>query len=108
MVTKGGPYVLEFNARFGDPETQAILPRLKSDIVEAMERAIEGRLEGYTLEWDPRPCVSVVIASGGYPGDYNKGMEISGLDEARRMNNTVVFHAGTRAGRRNPDLSRLS
>ena len=103
MVTRDGPYVLEFNARFGDPETQAILPRLKSDIVEVMERAIDGALEGYKLEWDPRPCVSVVIASGGYPGDYDKGEEIKGLDEAGRLNNTVIFHAGTRAGRRKID-----
>jgi len=103
MVTKDGPYVLEFNARFGDPETQAILPRLKSDIVEAMERAIDGKLEDYKLEWDPRPCVSVVIASGGYPGDYRKGEEIRGLDEAKKLNDTIVFHAGTRAGRRKMD-----
>ncbi|MFH0764753.1 MAG: phosphoribosylamine--glycine ligase [Candidatus Omnitrophota bacterium] len=103
MVTKDGPYALEFNARFGDPETQAILPRLKSDIVEVMERAIDGKLEGCKLEWDPRPCVSVVMASGGYPGDYGKGEEIKGLDEAKKLNNTIVFHAGTKAGRRKID-----
>ncbi len=80
MVTDKGAFVLEFNARFGDPETQAILPRLKSDIVELMERAIDGKLEGYKPEWDPRPCVSVVVAAGGYPGDYEKGMEINGLE----------------------------
>ena len=73
MLTEKGPYVLEFNARFGDPETQAIMPRLKSDLVELMERAIDGKLEGFTLEWDPRPCVSVVIASGGYPKSFQEG-----------------------------------
>ncbi|MDP3804631.1 MAG: phosphoribosylamine--glycine ligase [Candidatus Omnitrophota bacterium] len=108
MVTSDGPYVLEFNARFGDPETQAILPRLKSDIVEAMERAIEGRLEGYKLEWDPRPCVSVAITSGGYPGNYDKGMEIKGLGDAKKLNNTVIFHAGTKAGRRKVDAPNLA
>jgi len=100
MVTKDGPFVLEFNTRFGDPETQAILPRMKSDLVEAMERASSGALGGYSIEWDPRPCVSVVIAAGGYPNKYEKGMEIKGLDEAKKMKDVVVFHAGTRRGRR--------
>ncbi|MBI5124268.1 MAG: phosphoribosylamine--glycine ligase [Candidatus Omnitrophica bacterium] len=103
MVTKDGPKVLEFNTRFGDPETQAILPRLKSDLVEAMERAIDGRLEGYNLEWDIRPCVSVVMASGGYPGDYAKGIEIDGIDYAKALKDVVIFHAGTKPGRRVTD-----
>lgn len=103
MVTEKGPFVLEFNTRFGDPETQAILPRLKSDIVDAMERAIDGKLGGCSLEWDKRPCVSVVVASGGYPGDYEKGMEIKGLDEIKRLKDVVVFHAGTKLGRRATD-----
>lgn len=103
MVTKDGPKVLEFNTRFGDPETQAILPRLKSDLVEAMEKAIDGRLEGYNLEWDPRPCVSVVMASGGYPGDYAKGIEIDGIDYAKALKDVVIFHAGTKSGRRATD-----
>jgi phosphoribosylamine--glycine ligase len=103
MITKDGPYVLEFNARFGDPETQAIMPRLKSDLVEAMERAIDGSLGGYAMEWDARPCVSVVAASGGYPGDFHKGTEITGIEEASRMDGVVVFHAGTKMGHRATD-----
>lgn len=100
MVTETGPSVLEFNVRFGDPETQAVLPRLRSDLVEAMMRSIDGDLEGYVLEWDDRPCVSVVVASGGYPGDYEKGKDIKGLDEANTLKDVIVFHAGTRLGRR--------
>ena len=103
MVTKDGPRVLEFNARFGDPETQAILPRMKSDLVEAMEKAIDGKLAGYNLQWDERPCVSVVMASGGYPGDYEKGVEIKGVEFARALKGVVVFHAGTTQGRRLSD-----
>ncbi len=94
MVTKEGPKVLEFNTRFGDPETQAILPRLNSDIVELMMASIEGRLAGMTLEWDARACVCVVMAAGGYPGDYPTGQVISGLDQVSAE--SVVFHAGTR------------
>lgn len=100
MVTDKGPYVLEFNVRFGDPETQAILPRLKSDLVEAMMYAVDGKLGGYTMEWDPRPSVCVVIASGGYPGNYARGLEIKGLDEVRKVSDVIVFHAGTKRGRR--------
>jgi phosphoribosylamine--glycine ligase len=96
MVTAGGPKVLEFNCRFGDPEAQPLLVRLKSDLVEALEATIEGRLDGITLEWDPRPAVCVVMASGGYPGAYEKGKEITGLEEAGAMDDVVVFHAGTR------------
>jgi phosphoribosylamine--glycine ligase len=103
MVTKNGPMVLEFNTRFGDPETQAIMPRLKSDLVDLMERAIDGKLHGYKLEWDKRPCVSVVVASGGYPGNYEKGVEISGLEKAALMDDVTVFHAGTKLGRRATD-----
>jgi len=107
MVTKDGPFVLEFNARFGDPETQAIMPRLKSDLVEIMERAVDGRLDGFFIDWDPRPCVSVVLASGGYPNKYDKGMEIKGLDEAAVMKDVMIFHAGTRKGRRAADSDKL-
>lgn len=103
MVTKDGPKVLEFNTRFGDPETQAIIPRLKSDLVELMERAIDGKLEKYKLDWDPRPCVSVVVASGGYPGNYEKGIEIKGLKSAAMPEDVVIFHAGTKTGRRSTD-----
>ena len=107
MVTKDGPFVLEFNARFGDPETQAILPRLTSDLVEAMERAMSGNLAGFSLAWDPRPCVSVVVASGGYPDKFDKGMEIKGLEEAAAMKDVIVFHAGTMRGRRATDPEKL-
>ncbi len=94
MVTKDGPKVLEFNARFGDPETQAVLPRLKSDLVELMLASVEGRLAGFSLEWDNAPCVCVVMAAGGYPGDYATGKVISGLEAV--PSGTTVFHAGTR------------
>jgi phosphoribosylamine--glycine ligase len=105
MLTGEGPKALEFNARFGDPETQAILPRLKSDIVDLMMSSIEGRLENYSLDWDPRPCVSVVAASGGYPGNYEKGIEIKGIDLAGSLKDVVIFHAGTKSGRRATDGS---
>jgi len=103
MMTKEGPKVLEFNARFGDPETQAIIPRLKSDLVDLMMRSIEGNLGNYSLDWDPRPCVSVVAASGGYPGNYEKGIEIKGVDFVKAMKDVSIFHAGTKSGRRATD-----
>ncbi len=103
MVTKNGPFVLEYNARFGDPETQVLMPRLGSDIVELMDRAASGSLADFSLAWDPRPCVSVVIASGGYPSKFDKGMEIRGLSEAASIKDVIVFHAGTRKGRRAAD-----
>jgi phosphoribosylamine--glycine ligase len=105
MITSSGPKVLEFNARFGDPETQAIMPRLKSDLVDVMERAIDGKLEGCKLDWDWRYCVSVALVSGGYPGAYEKGAEIKGVDDAESAKNVVVFHAGTKAGKRSTDKS---
>jgi phosphoribosylamine--glycine ligase len=105
MMTKEGPKALEFNARFGDPETQAIMPRLESDLVDLMMRSIEGRLENYSLNWDRRPCVSVVAASGGYPGNYEKGIEIKGVDLAKALKDVVIFHAGTKQGRRAADGS---
>ena len=95
MITGGGPRVLEFNVRFGDPETQPILMRLKSDLLEVCLAVCEGRLDEVTLEWDRRPAVCVVMASGGYPGDYEKGKKITGLDEAGQLQDVVVFHAGT-------------
>ncbi len=96
MLTKDGPKTLEFNVRFGDPETQAILPRLKSDLLEVMLAAGEGKLSKIrNLEWDNRACVCVVLASKGYPGNYEKGTEISGLDEAGEMKDVAIFHAGT-------------
>ncbi len=92
MMTTSGPQVLEFNVRFGDPETQAVLPRLKTDLVPIMYEIASGKLKTHTLEWDPRACVSVVMASGGYPGTYQSGYEIKGLDQ---VNDAIVFHAGT-------------
>ena len=97
MITKDGPKTLEFNVRFGDPETQAILPRLKSDLVEIMLATAERKLSRVrSLEWDTRACVTVVLASKGYPGSYEKGKQIFGLDEASKMKDIVVFHAGTK------------
>ncbi len=97
MLTKDGPKTLEFNVRFGDPETEAILPRLKSDLVEVMLATVDEELiRVKNLYWDSRACICVVCASGGYPGDYTKGKEIRGLDEAEKLKDIVVFHAGTR------------
>jgi len=96
MITEDGPKVLEFNVRFGDPETQAILPRLKDDLVELIQASIDGKLGARKLNWDKRPCVSVVMVSGGYPGKYEKGKVINGLEETAKMKDVVVFHAATR------------
>jgi phosphoribosylamine--glycine ligase len=95
MMTARGPMVLEFNCRFGDPETQPILMRLESDLVEAFEASIEGRISDGVFHWTPDPSVCVVIAAGGYPGTPEKGKEIFGLDEAAAMDGVKVFHAGT-------------
>ena len=97
MITKQGPKVLEYNVRFGDPECQPVLMRLKSDLLEILLATTEGRLEevGADIEWDPRPAVCVVMASEGYPGSYEKGHIIRGLEEAARMPDVKVFHAGT-------------
>ena len=96
MITGGGPRVLEFNVRFGDPETQPILARLKSDLLEVLLAVCDGTLDRITLEWDRRPAVCVVMASGGYPGDYEKGKKINGLEKAKKIEDVVVFHAGTK------------
>ncbi len=96
MLTGAGPQVLEFNVRWGDPEAQPILMRMKSDLAPALMAAAGGTLkESQQIEWDPRPAVCVVMASGGYPGDYEKGKPISGLDEAAKLKDVMVFHAGT-------------
>ena len=95
MVDKDTIKVLEFNTRLGDPETQPILMRLKSDLVPLMEACANGTLHNHTIKIDPRAAMCVVIASGGYPGSYEKGHEITGLDEAKAVKDTVVFHAGT-------------
>ncbi len=97
MLTKDGPRVLEFNVRFGDPETQAILPRLTSDIIEPMLAVANGDLSGVNLKWTDDVCITVVLASGGYPGDYSTGYPIMGLDEAGTIDGVTVFHAGTKA-----------
>jgi phosphoribosylamine--glycine ligase len=96
MVTNQGPKVLEYNVRFGDPECQPILMRLKSDLIDVLEATVEGRLDRIApLDWDPRPAVCVVMASEGYPGDYPKGLPIRGLAEAAQVPDVKVFHAGT-------------
>jgi len=95
MVTAGGPRVLEFNVRFGDPETQPILMRLQSDLLEVCLAVCDGTLDEATLKWDPRPAVCVVMASGGYPDAYEKGKKISGLDKVEQIDDVIVFHAGT-------------
>ncbi len=95
MITKDGPKVLEFNCRFGDPETQPLVVRLRDDLLDVMVRTVEGRLQGTELEWDERASVCVVMASKGYPGDYEKGKVIEGLERADTLPDVVVFHAGT-------------
>ena len=105
MLTNQGPKVLEFNVRFGDPECQAILMRLKSDLLEALEAVIDEKLDQIELDWDPRPAVTVVMASEGYPGPYERGRTINNLEEVDRMEDVKVFHAGT-AFRTDPTLGR--
>lgn len=96
MQTKDGPFVLEYNCRFGDPEAQAILPRLKSDFLEIAAQIASGGLQHERLEWEDRACLTVVMASGGYPGFYHKGFPIDGLGTAAKASPQVfVFHAGT-------------
>jgi phosphoribosylamine--glycine ligase len=96
MMTPDGPKVLEFNCRFGDPETQSLMRRLKGDLLELIEATIDGTLSSVTPEWDKRAAVCIVLASGGYPGPIEKGKEIAGLDQAAASDpDVVVFHAGT-------------
>jgi phosphoribosylamine--glycine ligase len=95
MMTARGPQVLEFNARFGDPETQAILVRLESDLVDTLEACVEGRLAESTLRWSRGASVCVVASSGGYPGSYKTGLPITGLGAAAQVPGVQVFHAGT-------------
>jgi phosphoribosylamine--glycine ligase len=101
MVTNQGPRVLEFNCRFGDPETEPLLLRLRTDLLDLLEATVDDRLGEFEgkLEWDPRPAVCVVMASQGYPGNYAKGKLITGLDEAAKLPDVKVFHAGTRPDR---------
>jgi phosphoribosylamine--glycine ligase len=96
IITREGARVLEFNCRFGDPETQALLPRMKSDLLPLLEATIDGNLSKCALEWDTRTAVTVVLASGGYPGKYEIGKTISGLNDAAKVENVQIFHAGTK------------
>jgi phosphoribosylamine--glycine ligase len=96
IITSEGPRVLEFNCRFGDPETQAILPRMKSDLLPLLEATIGGTIDKCAIEWDRRAAVTVVLASGGYPGKYETGKPISGLEAAAKFEDTYIFHAGTK------------
>jgi phosphoribosylamine--glycine ligase len=105
MLTNQGPKVLEFNVRFGDPECQAVLMRLRSDLLDVLEAVVEERLDEVTLAWDPRPAVTVVMASEGYPGHAEKGRVINNLEQAERMPDVKVFHAGT-AQRSDPQTGR--
>jgi phosphoribosylamine--glycine ligase len=95
MLTKTGPKILEFNARFGDPETQVYLTRLENDLVELLDASVSGTLDKIELKWNPAASVCVVMASGGYPGNYAKGKPILGLAEAAKLPDVKVFHAGT-------------
>ena len=96
MITSDGPRVLEFNCRFGDPETQALLPRMTSDLLPLLDATIDGKLDTCAIEWDSRAAVTVVLASGGYPGKYESEKTISGVDQAARLENVHIFHAGTK------------
>jgi phosphoribosylamine---glycine ligase len=96
IITSNGARVLEFNCRFGDPETQALLPRMKSDLLRLLEATIDGNISKCAIEWDTRAAVTVVLASGGYPGKYETGKSISGLGDAAKLENVQIFHAGTK------------
>jgi phosphoribosylamine--glycine ligase len=96
IITSEGPRALEFNCRFGDPETQALLPRVKSDLLPLLEATIDGEINKCAIEWDTRAAVTVVLASAGYPGKYETGKSISGLDDAAKVKDVQIFHAGTK------------
>jgi len=96
MVVKGVPYVLEYNARMGDPETEVVLPLLKTDLLEVMEAVVEHRLDQLTVEWHPETAVCIVLTSGGYPGPYPIGLPIHGLAPAAGSSHSTIFHAGTK------------
>lgn len=95
MLTKDGPKVIEYNARFGDPEAQVVLPRLETDLVDIIEAIMHTRLSDLYIQWSHDACACVVMASGGYPGSYPKGIEIKGLDEDGQIEDAIVYHAGT-------------
>ncbi len=96
IITDEGPKVIEFNVRCGDPESQAVIPRLKNDLIDIINDIIDGRLSARSLDWDERPCVCIVCASDGYPGSYQKGKLISGLQEFSNAKDIILFHAGTK------------
>ncbi|MGC2353959.1 MAG: phosphoribosylamine--glycine ligase [Candidatus Udaeobacter sp.] len=96
IITSEGPRVLEFNCRFGDPETQSLLPRMKSDLLPLLEATIDGTIDQCAIEWDTRAATTVVLASAGYPGKYETGKPISGLEEAAKLEDVRIFHAGTK------------
>jgi phosphoribosylamine--glycine ligase len=97
MITKDGPKLIEFNARFGDPETQVLMLRMMSDIVPALLASCDGELKHFDLRWYPDSALTVVMAAKGYPGDYAKGTQIKGLDDAAKIEGVEIFHAGTKA-----------
>jgi len=96
ILTKNGPMVLEYNARFGDPETQVVLPRLETDIIDIFNAVIDEKLDSVKIKWKDNGAVCVILASGGYPGKYQTGLKIEGIDEAEKDTSVVVFHAGTK------------
>lgn len=96
MLTEKGPFVLEYNVRFGDPEAQAVLPRLKTDLLDVCYQVAKGHLETTSLEWEERACLSVAVVSGGYPGSYKTDYPVSGLKEIELMKDVFLFHAGTK------------
>ena len=96
MITPKGPKVIEYNARFGDPETQVVLPRLKTDLVDIVEAVIDEKLDKLDIEWSDEACACVVMASGGYPSSYKKGIEMFGMDENGQVDGVTVYHAGTK------------
>jgi phosphoribosylamine--glycine ligase len=95
VVTANGPKVLEFNTRFGDPETQVLLPRLRTDLIDIMLAVADGTLQSQTIKWSNEAAVCVVLAAGGYPGAYEKGKPISGIADASALPGVTVYHAGT-------------
>ena len=105
MITEAGPRVLEYNCRFGDPETQVILPLLESDLVDIVNACVDGTLDQTDVRWRPGAVATVVMASGGYPGTYLTGQEITGVAEAEKLSDVTVFHAGTRQAAGGPLLT---
>lgn len=96
IITKQGPKVLEYNARFGDPETQVVLPRLKNDLLDVIDAVIDERLDQINIEWDDLASLCVIMASEGYPKEYRKGLKITGLESVRNDKDIIIFHAGTK------------